>query len=240
MENLKDDKGVNQIWRMTEAMKIRTERRADYIVANMNLSQGSEILEIGCGTGEISYLLAKKTAAEVLGTDLCIPFIDEARKNHILDNLRYELLDFNSPGDIAKTVGNEKFNYVVGNGILHHLYHQLDEALINIHSLLNDNGKLIFLEPNILNPYCFLIFKFPFFRKMAKLDPEEMAFTKKIITGKLARTGFKNIKVEYKDFLIPGIPTSLIKPVIAMGNIAEKIPMINKISQSIYITATKI
>lgn len=240
MENLKDNKGVNQIWRMTEAMKIRTKRRANYMIANMNLGKESEILEIGCGTGEISYLLAKKTAAEVLGTDLCITFIDEAKKNHILDNLRYELLDFNSPEDIEKTVGNKKFDYIVGNGILHHLYHQLDDALKNIHSLLDNNGKLIFLEPNVLNPYCFLIFKLPYFRKMAKLDPEEMAFTKKFIAKKLASAGFKDIKIEYKDFLIPGTPNPLIKPSIALGNIVEKIPFLNKISQSIYITATKI
>jgi 2-polyprenyl-3-methyl-5-hydroxy-6-metoxy-1,4-benzoquinol methylase len=239
MKNLRDDKGVNQIWHMTEAMKIRTERRADYMIANMNRSEESKILEIGCGTGEISYLLAKKTAAEVLGTDLCVPFIDEARK-YVLDNLRYELLDFNDPENIEKLIGNKKFNYIVGNGILHHLYYQLDDALKNIHSLMDNNGKLIFLEPNIMNPYCFFIFKFPFFRKMAKLDPGEMAFTKKFIAKKLVIAGFKDIKIEYKDFLIPGTPTSLIKSVVALGNTAEKISMINRISQSIYITATKI
>lgn len=240
MKNVKDDKGFNQIWHKTKAMEIRTERRADYMIANMNLGKESEILEIGCGTGEISYLLAKKTAAEVIGADLCTPFINEARNKYILNNLKYEFLDFNNPENIKQTAGVKKFNYVVGNGILHHLYYQLDNALKNIHSLLKGNGKLIFLEPNIINPYCFLIFKFPYFRKIAKLDPEEMAFTKKFITSKLARAGFKHIKVEYRDFLIPGTPAPLIKPLVAIGNIAEKIPVLNKISQSIYITATKI
>ena len=159
MKNLKDDKGFNQIWHKTEAMKIRTERRADYMIANMNLSEESEILEIGCGTGEISYLLAKKTGTRVLGTDICDPFIKEAQGKYILENLQYRLLDFNDPESIERAADNKKFDYIVGNGILHHLYFQLDNALKNIHSLLNDNGKLIFLEPNILNPYCFLIFK---------------------------------------------------------------------------------
>jgi 2-polyprenyl-3-methyl-5-hydroxy-6-metoxy-1,4-benzoquinol methylase len=238
MKNIKDDKGINQIWRKTKAMAIRMERRADYMIANMP-DKKNEILEIGCGTGDISYLIAKKTSNPVLGTDLCTPFLEEARNKYTLDNLKYSLLDFNDPESIKNVVGNKKFDIILGNGILHHLYYHLDDALKNIHSLLNDNGKLIFLEPNILNPYCFLIFRFPYFRKIAKLDPEEMAFTKGFITGKLASAGFNNIKVEYKDFLIPGTPTSLIKLLITLGNIVEKIPVINKISQSIYITATK-
>jgi 2-polyprenyl-3-methyl-5-hydroxy-6-metoxy-1,4-benzoquinol methylase len=239
MKNLKDDKGFNQIWHKTKAMEIRTERRADYMIANMQPNEKSEILEIGCGTGDISFLIAKKTDNQVIGADLCTPFIEEARSKYVLDNLEYKLLDFNDPENVQRVVSNKKFRYIVGNGILHHLYFHLDNALKNIHSLLDDDGKLIFLEPNILNPYCFLIFKFPFFRKKAKLDPEEMAFTKEFIGKKLASTGFKNIKVEYRDFLIPGTPTSLIRPLIALGDLAEKIPIINKISQSIYITATK-
>ena len=48
---------------------------------------------------------------------------------------------------------------------------------------------------------------------------------------------FKNIKVEYKDFLLPGIPKIFVKPSIVVGGIAEKMPLIKKISQSIFISA---
>ena len=59
------------------------------------------------------------------------------------------MLDFNK----LEQVNGRKFDYIIGNGILHHLYHHLDEALKTLYSLLNDQGRIVFLEPNIYNPY---------------------------------------------------------------------------------------
>jgi len=129
--------------------------------------------------------------------------------------------------------------FIVGNGILHHLYYHLDECFVNMRKLLRDNGKLIFMEPNIFNPYIYLIFSFAPLRKAANLEPDEMAFSKSWITKKLLAAGYKDIKVEYRDFLLPGIPDILIKPSIVAGDVLEKLPLVNKVSQSIFITATK-
>jgi hypothetical protein len=90
-----------------------------------------------------------------------------------------------------------------------------------------------------LNPYCFLIFNFGFFRKAAKLDPAEMAFTKRFIEKQLSITGFTCINVEYRDFLVPGTPDIMIKPVAAAGVLLEKIPVINILAQSLFILASK-
>lgn len=241
MASIRDDRGYNQGFKPSKAMEIRMERRCDYMISRMDLvKENIKILEIGCGTGEISYLLSQKTKAEILGTDICLPFIEKAREKYSSLNLKYEVLNFNNSDNISSVIGNEKFDYIVGNGILHHLFYNLDESLTGINHLLNTNGKMIFLEPNILNPYCFLIFKFPFFRKLAKLEPGEMAFSKKLIIKKLEATGYSNIKIEHKDFLVPGTPSFLIEPVIIAGKIIEKIPLLNKLSQSIYVTASKI
>jgi hypothetical protein len=99
---------------------------------------------------------------------------------------------------------------------------------------------MIFWEPNLLNPYCFLIFNFGFFRKAAKLDPNEMAFTKRFIEKQLFRAAFTSIKVEYRDFLVPGTPEPLIKPVVLAGSLLEKIPGINCSAQSLFIRAQKL
>ena len=130
-----------------------------------------------------------------------------------------------------------QFDHIIGNGILHHLYFQLDEALTTIKKLLKPGGKIIFLEPNIYNPYCWVIFSFPFFRKKAHLEPAEMAFSKSFITKKLHSVGYENIKVGYRDFLLPGIPRFLVNPSIAVGALAERIPLLKMWSQSIFITA---
>jgi 2-polyprenyl-3-methyl-5-hydroxy-6-metoxy-1,4-benzoquinol methylase len=235
MGSIKDDRGYNQGFRQSKALNIRTERRCDYIIQQMDKSESASILEIGCGTGEMSYLLAKKTNLQVLGTDLCIPFIEEANHHYHLSNLKYRVLDFNRPN-----LADERFDYIVGNGILHHLYKNLDQALQNIKALLKENGKIIFLEPNLYNPYCYLIFNtLPIFRRMANLEPDEMAFTKTYITTVLNQLNYHEIKVEYKDFLLPITPNYLITPSIAMGAVIEEIPIVKMISQSIFISAKR-
>lgn len=239
MPSIKDNRGYNQAFKPSKAMEIRTERRCNYILSRMKLHDKTDILELGCGTGELAYLMASKTHQEVLGIDICAPFIEQAKKDHPLPNLDFKKLDFNDPAGISNAINGKKFDYIVGNGILHHLYYNLDSALKNISALLKTHGKIIFLEPNIINPYCFLIFNFPLFRKLANLEPGEKAFTKAFIVRKLSASGFNDIRVEYKDFLLPIAPSFLITPSIIIGDIAEKIPFINKMAQSIYISAVK-
>jgi 2-polyprenyl-3-methyl-5-hydroxy-6-metoxy-1,4-benzoquinol methylase len=233
MSSLKDDQGHNQIFKPSYATDKRLERRADYIISQFTSTQNVEVLEIGCGMGIMANMIATKTNAKVLGVDLCEPFIEAARKQFNNSLLSFEVMDFNKAEDFI----NRKFNYIIGNGILHHLYYHLDSALVNIRKLLKPEGKMIFLEPNIYNPYVSLIFKNSYFRKKAALEPTEMAFSKRFISEKLQAAGYKNIKVEYKDFLLPGIPKIFVKPSIVAGNIAEEVPLIKTMSQSIFISA---
>jgi hypothetical protein len=113
----------------------------------------------------------------------------------------------------------------------------LDVALVNLKKLLKPGGKIIFWEPNLSNPYVYLIFTYPSIRKKANLEPDEMAFSKKFIEQKLQIAGFKQINVSYRDFLLPGIPEILVKPSIVIGDIVEKIPVLRNVSQSLFIEA---
>lgn len=238
ISNIKDDRGYNQVYKPSKALKIRTARRFEYIRNEITKNKEVEILEIGCGTGELSYMLARKTGATVFGTDICLPFLEKAKENYAIKNLRFDFLDFNDfeKNDYYK---NKKFDYIVGNGILHHLYYELDKTLESLNHLLKNGGKIIFLEPNLLNPYCYSIFNFKLLRRLAKLEPAEMAFTKKFIFAKLEKHGFNDITVKYKDFLLPNTPSFLIKPVILMGSLFERIFLLRNLSQSIYIVAKK-
>jgi 2-polyprenyl-3-methyl-5-hydroxy-6-metoxy-1,4-benzoquinol methylase len=235
MASIKDDRGYNQGFKPSPALEIRTRRRADYIIGKLGAEKGDKILEIGCGTGEMSFLLAKKSQAEVIGTDICESFITQAKKEHQLGNLSFEVMDFNN----QKLLEGRKFDFIVGNGILHHLYKNLDLALLSIRRLLKPGGRIVFLEPNILNPYCFLVFNFNSFRRLANLEPEEMAFTKGFIIRKLKAAGFSGILVEHRDFLLPNTPKQLINPLIRLGGLAEKLPLVRLSSQSIFISARR-
>ncbi len=236
MLSVKDDKGYSQGYKDSAAMQIRTKRRVDYFLNLMDKSEIKDVLEIGCGRGEVSNYIAENSNHQVLGTDICRPFIDEANKRYQLPNLNFAVLDFNNPVEVEK----KQFDYIIGNGILHHLYYNIDESLINLRKLLKPGGKIIFLEPNLLNPYCYLIFAtIPLFRNMAKLEPTEKAFSKSFITKNLIKHEFSDIDVKYKDFLLPIIPKFMIGFVISVGNVVEKIPGLRVLTQSIFISASK-
>jgi SAM-dependent methyltransferase len=233
MNIITDDRGYNQIWAPSKATDIRAERRCDYIVSLMRPGSDETVLEIGCGIGTNAFLLACKTEKQILATDICRPFLDQAAKRYALPNLTFRYLDFRTARDVEAL----RVDYVVGNGILHHLYRHLDESLVEMRRLLKPNGRIIFLEPNLLNPYCWFIFRYPALRKRAKLEPDEMAFSKSFIETRLAAAGYCNIRVEYRDFLLPGVPAPLIRPSIAAGSVLERTPVLRAFAQSLFISA---
>ncbi len=233
MASISDERGYNQGFQLVRSTEVRMRRRAEAFIAAMNLDGPQKIQEIGCGTGEISFWIAEHTDKDVLGADLSAKFIAFAQTHYQRSNLRYEQLDFTREEQMPSV----KYDYVVGNGILHHLYSSLDVALKRMKGLLKTGGKILFYEPNIYNPYCALIFNIPFLRAMAHLEPTEMAFSRRFIKEKLTDAGFTDIVVDYKDFLVPGIPDVLVQPSIVFGSIAERIPLIKALAQSLFIKA---
>ena len=233
MASIQDERGFNQGFELVESTRVRLRRRTDKILSCTERLPDRDILEIGCGTGEAAFWMAADTPARVLATDLSPKFIAFAQQQFQRPNLQYAVLDFNRQADF----NGRSFDYIVGNGILHHLYFHLGDALMQMRRLLKPGGKLIFWEPNIYNPYIWLIFSFPFFREKAHLEPDEMAFSKDWITDKLCQAGYADVQVEFRDFLLPGIPDSFIKPSVAMGDVIERIPVLRCLSQSLFITA---
>jgi len=242
MTSIVDERGYNQIFKTSPAQTLRLKRRAEALVREMNLPISPKarelihILEIGSGTGEMAHQLAELTGARVTGVDLSQRFVDEARMKHRHPHLQFIVADLNK--ETPKTDADH-YQYIVGNGILHHLYHHLDSFLPVLKRWLAPGGRLIFWEPNLWNPYVYLIFSVPTLRRLAKLEPDEMAFTAHFMTKKLHAAGFDPVKVVPRDFLLPNTPTALIKPVIIAGDCFEKIPGVNRLSQSVFITATR-
>jgi SAM-dependent methyltransferase len=233
MASIKDDSGYNQGYKPSKTLEIRNERRCDQMISRMDVREGLKILEMGCGTGEYSSLLGRKTNGEVLGIDICDRFVDVARKRYSAPNVRFEVVDIRKPERILA----EKFDVVVGNGILHHVYYIINDVLKNIRSVLRKGGKIIFLEPNIWNPYCFLIFNFPVFGRMASLDPDEKAFGSGFIKRKLRENGYTDIQIDYRDFLLPCTPLRWVSAIVGLGEILERMPVLNRMAQSIFISA---
>ena len=236
MASIVDDRGFNQgfVWSPTQA--IRMQRRADAILEAVPHEQRARLMELGCGTGELSSMLARDGSAQVTGVDLCVPFVEQATRQFGHAKLSFLAADLSKDEEIARL--GAKWSAIVGNGLLHHLYHHIDSALPRLRALLQPGGRFVFFEPNLFNPYVFAIFSVPPLRRLAKLEPDEMAFTPRWIIGHLQRAGFTDVKVSFRDFLVPNLPMALVPAVTRAGAIAEKLPLIDRLAQSLFIEAT--
>jgi 2-polyprenyl-3-methyl-5-hydroxy-6-metoxy-1,4-benzoquinol methylase len=233
MASIQDERGYNQGFAPTPALKLRTRRRAEWISAEIPVHPSTMVLEIGCGTGELAKAIGEKTHGQVIATDLSPKFIEIAQAENQLPNVTFRVVNF------KEDTIPERFDRIVGNGILHHLYYSIDSSLERLFELLKPGGKILFFEPNLRNPYVYLIFSVPKLRQLTRLEPDEMAFTRSWIHTRLARAGFTNIDVQYRDFLMPNTPTAWIHSVASLSDRLEKMPGIQTWTQSLFITASR-
>lgn len=221
---------AGQIWNWeTPAGTIRWKRRVSMLTDL--LEEGMKVLEIGCGTGYFTKELAKK-CAELTAIDISPDLINIAKQkltssgvNFILDNAAR--LSFR----------DQTFDAVIGSSVLHHL--DIEPALAEIYRVLSPGGLIAFTEPNMLNPQIALQKNIPPLKKAAGDSPDETAFVSWSLRKKLGKCGFKEIIITHFDFLHPGIPEPLIKPLLPLTYLAERIPLLKYLSGSLFIKARK-
>lgn len=230
---IQDERGYNQIFRPVGATRIRMERRYQWFVDQAIERKAKRILEIGCGTGEAAAFVARKTGAEVLAIDISETFLDKARAINTVDTLTF--LKFDLLADDLAGLGI--FDFIFGNGILHHLVVQLPAVLTALRQLASVRGGLAFIEPNLMNPYCAFIFGTKIGRRWASLEPDEMAFHGGDLRRVVADAGWRAVEVKTRDFLVPGLPMALVKPVTSIEPILEATAGTSWLAQSHFLTA---
>jgi SAM-dependent methyltransferase len=231
--NLQDERGFNQIFALVGSTPLRATRRNDWFVEMAKGFGARRILELGCGSGAAAAHMAAGTDAEVVALDISDKFLDEARKTYSLPNLSFEKMDL-----LADELGRfGRFDLVFGNGILHHLVLRLDDVLRALHSLSNPGAGLAFIEPNFLNPYCAFIFGTRVGRRFARLEPDEMAFTPGQLRRALPMAGWRDVAVTTRDFLLPGLPEAVARPILAIEPALEATAATRRLAQSHFISA---
>jgi len=110
---------------------------------------GKHVLDVGCGEGINTVVLAK-LGAFVTGIDISQGAIDaameRARVNGISDRVRFEC----APLELASFQPGT-FDIVWGEAILHHLIADLDDVLARIASWAKPDATILFAEPIVLS-----------------------------------------------------------------------------------------
>jgi 2-polyprenyl-3-methyl-5-hydroxy-6-metoxy-1,4-benzoquinol methylase len=232
----RDERGYNQLWQDSPSTAIRTKRRAEILAQALTTKPGGRILEVGSGNGNKAATVAAATNCHVTGLDLSERFTERATAA----NRGNRSVDFvcSSVSELADATP-ESYDAIYGDGILHHLVYDLARSLELFQKLLAPGGSLAFLEPNKANPYFFLAFNVEKLRTLTHLEPDENAFSKSFATSKFTSAGFRNVNVSYRDFLLPALPLPLVEPVVRVGAVLERTPVLRGFSQSLLITGTR-
>ncbi|MBI5544750.1 MAG: methyltransferase [Deltaproteobacteria bacterium] len=238
MASIVDDRGFNQGFEWSQAQQVRIRRRASAI-AQALAPGATRVLEWGCGTGELASFLAQSPRLRVTGVDLCGRFVEEAQRRFGHERLGFQQADLAREDALGDLGGAGAWEAVVGNGILHHLYYRIGPALRTMRSMLAPGGQLVFWEPNLFNPYVFAIFTLKPLRRLTRLEPDEMAFPPAWIERELLAAGFRDVHVAFRDFLLPNVPMGLVPAVTRVGDVLERAPVVRRLAQSLFITATR-
>lgn len=111
---------------------------------------GLEILEIGCGDGSTSCLLAH-AGARMTSVDISERAIHLARERARLDGVENRC-QFKATPIQQLTLAGRRFDCVLADAVLHHLIPDLSSILADLRQALRPGGRAIFVEPVNLSP----------------------------------------------------------------------------------------
>ena len=112
---------------------------------------GKRVLDIGCGDGLNSVILAK-LGAHVTGLDISEKAIEVARRRAEINEVAERVSFICSPLEVAGLEA-DSFDVIWGDAILHHVLADLETVIQHLVRACKPGGRLIFAEPvNLMNP----------------------------------------------------------------------------------------
>ena len=103
-----------------------------------------DILDLGCGEGEMACYFAEKGARSVLGLDISENMLKEAEKKNNLKNVSFRKMPME---EIAQIDG--KFD-IIFSSLAFHYIENFDKLMCDISRLLKENGVLVFSQEHPL------------------------------------------------------------------------------------------
>ncbi len=109
------------------------------IIKLVNIKPNSKILDAGCGTGNLLYLLLKqKKNLNLIGIDIS-PEMLKIAKRKLKGKTKFMLMP------VEKINEKNKFDYIFSVDAFHH-YSSQEKAMANFYMALKKNGKLIVVD----------------------------------------------------------------------------------------------
>lgn len=144
MKNVYDNEEFFKYYQDLRASEINANNLIENPIIKSMLPdlKGKSILDLGCGDGNMSAYFMDNGAKRVYGIDISENMINEANKLYADENRKFEVIKME---DISQI--NEKFD-IVYSSLAFHYVEDFDKLLTDIHSLLNENGVLIFSQEN--------------------------------------------------------------------------------------------
>lgn len=228
-KKIKED--AEKVWGWdSKAGKLRAERRAGFYTKLGKMDSNSVALDLGCGTGLFTDKVYKATRAHITGIDISEDLLSQARE-------RQPQVTFKIEDAMNMSFPDNHFDVVFGSSILHHL--EMGKATKEIFRVLKPGGKMIFAEPNMLNPQILVQKNVPFIKRWLGDSPDETAIIRWNFSDMMNKIGFINTKVMPYDFLHPYTPSLFIPLVKSIGLIVERIPIFREIAGSVIIYGEK-
>jgi ubiquinone/menaquinone biosynthesis C-methylase UbiE len=117
-----------------------------YALKEMGDIRQKRILDLGCGAGE-SAVYFSLNGAEVYACDIAEEFI---KVGELLSRKHNVSVKFNIGNAACLPYADGYFDFVYGNGVLHHV--KLQSAIDEICRVLKPGGRAVFIEPLCYNP----------------------------------------------------------------------------------------
>ncbi|MEW6231236.1 MAG: methyltransferase domain-containing protein [Chloroflexota bacterium] len=126
-------------------------RHVDEALRFASFSPGERVLEVGCGMGRYTLILARQ-GVRVEGLDLSPVLLDRLQA---FNDGRFDIPLHCANIENPPTELEGAFDVVLGFFTLHHL-HDLDSGFAAMSRILKPGGRVAFLEPNPFNPLYYL------------------------------------------------------------------------------------
>lgn len=208
------------------------ERKVNAALKMAGLPAGSDVIEVGCSFGQMSFLLAERFR-RVLAVDLSpdtIALASRRADRYGVANIDFRVADAENLADVPDASVDGAFSFSVLRYVP-----DPEKALREIHRVLKPGGVAVVDFPN---KYC------PWFgplKKVLGIRPHvhDRLFAAGEVKRMMEDAGFRDVRCKHMLFTTRRLPVKLLPIFRVLDAMLEPIPLVNRLAAIIMVTGRK-